>query len=172
MTDTTLITTTTGGLVPADLLATSQYTDLAGLPVVASSGAYATMLRVVVPVCAGDVLDIVGDVRVTNNVGYTVGVGVALFWYDVDIPEAARPPWTAIQTPTGDNVDVPRHHLPLSISRVYTVPADWPAGHRMTVVLRADAMSTAWQAGDRLVVDPYGQLIVRRWSTPAVPPAS
>jgi hypothetical protein len=54
--------------------------------------------------------------------------------------------------------------MPLLVDTVYTVPADWPDGHRMTVVLRGDAHSTAAD-GQYLTVDPlYGQLTVRRYA--------
>jgi len=71
--------------------------------------------------------------------------------------------WTRISSYCGDNVDHDRHHMPLLVDTVYTVPADWPDGHRMTVVLRGDAHSTAAD-GQYLTVDQlYGQLTVRRY---------
>lgn len=126
---------------------------------------WATMLRVVVPVTAGDQLDITAWARVTNDTGYTVGVGWHLWQYDVDdgVPSADRV-WERIGLSCGDNVDKPRHHMPLAITSVYQVPDDWPGGHRMVVVLRADAHSTAAVAGDFLTVDKVGGLTVRRWS--------
>ncbi|MFD1278012.1 hypothetical protein [Streptomyces kaempferi] len=130
---------------------------------------YATLLRVVVPVEPGDVLDISGRARVTNDTSpsYTVGVGYHLWQYDVDNGLGASGVWTRISSFCGDNVDHTRHHMPLLTDTVYTVPADWPEGHRITIVLRGDAMSTAAD-GQYLTVDPeYGQLTVRRYQ-PAI----
>lgn len=129
--------------------------------------AYATLLRVVVPVSAGDVLDVSGRARVTNdtaNPAYTIGVGYHLWQYDVDNGLGASGTWTRISSYCGDNVTRDRHHMPLLVDTVYTVPEDWPDGHRMTVVLRGDAHSTAAD-GQYLTVDPlYGQLTVRRYT--------
>ncbi|MFD1277476.1 hypothetical protein [Streptomyces kaempferi] len=126
---------------------------------------YVTLLRIVVPVQPGDVLDIIGRARVTNDTSpsYTVGVGYHLWQYDVDNGLGASGEWTRISSFCGDNVDHTRHHMPLLVDTVYTVPADWPEGHRITIVLRGDAMSTAAD-GQYLTVDPeYGQLTVRRY---------
>lgn len=137
------------------------------IPVDGSANTSTRLMRVVVPCDPGDVLVITGEIRLTNDVGYNVGVGVFLDWYDVDdgVPWPHAWPWTDIGTATGDNVDPQRHHLPLTLTRVYQVPGSWVPGHRMVVNLHADAHSTAWQQGDELTVDPYGQqLVVRRWS--------
>ncbi len=127
---------------------------------------YATLLRIVVPVAAGDVLDISARARVSNNTSspsYTIGFGYHLWQYDVDNGVGANGEWTRISTFCGDNVDPTRHHMPAVTDTLYTVPADWPAGHRMTVVFRGDAMSTAAD-GQYLTIDPeYGQLTVRRY---------
>lgn len=125
----------------------------------------------------GDLLDIDAWARVTNNVGYpggtryTVGVG----WY-VKAYLYATPPWNGgpaawnISPLNGENVTVDMHHMPLHTSTLYKVPAQYD-GQRLTIALMADAHSTAWAAnggGDTLDVDAgYGQLIVRRWSTPS-----
>lgn len=127
---------------------------------------YRTLLRVVVPVDAGDELDIVGRARVTNDTspGYTVGVGYHLWMYDADNGQGSAGTWTQISSLCGDNVDRVRHHMPLLTDAVYTVPADWPSDHRMVVVLRGDAMSTAAD-GQAITVDQaYGQLTVRRYA--------
>ncbi|WP_395109772.1 hypothetical protein [Actinomadura sp. SCN-SB] len=131
----------------------------------ASTGTVRVM-RVVVPVKAGDVLDITAEARVTNDVGYNCGVGSYLAWYDVDdgIAWPHAQPWTRIGTSTGDNVDPQRHHMPLTLTRAYVVPASWPDGHRMVINLMVDGHSTAAQSGDTLTVDDYGQMIVRRWT--------
>jgi hypothetical protein len=137
----------------------------ATLPVDLASDTYRTMLRVVVPAAAGDLLDVDARARVTNDVGYTVGIGYHLWAYDADSGQGTAGPWWRIGSLNGDNVFSPRHHMPLHTSTVYQVPADWPAGHRIVVVLRADAHSTAWKAGDTITVDQlYGQLTVRRWT--------
>ena len=165
-----MITDAAGPLVLAGLHATDEVTA-STLPVDLPTDTYRTMLRVVVPVDAGDLLDVAAWARVTNDTGrdrgedgYTVGVGYHLWCYDVDAPEGSSGPWTRISPWCGDNVTRARHHMPLAIDCVYRVPGDWPAGHRMVVVLRADAHSTAWVAGDTLTVDQaYGHLTVRRW---------
>lgn len=166
-------------LTPVAVIATSQaqqpvalYSDdevvASSIPVDLSSNTPVQTMRVVVPVAAGDVLDITAEGRVTNDVGYNIGVGSRLQWYDVDdgVPWPHTLPWTQIGTPTGDNVPPQRHHMPLTLTRVYKVPESWPAGHRMVVNLLVDAHSTAWRSGDKLTVDNYGQLVVRRWSAP------
>ncbi|MFJ4551104.1 hypothetical protein ACIP4X_18065 [Streptomyces sp. NPDC088817] len=131
------------------------------------AGTYATLLRVVVPVDAGDVLDITGRARVTNDCGYTIGFGYHLWQYDVDNGLGTAGEWTPISSLCGDNVDKPRHHMPALTDTIYTVPKDWPQGHRMTVVLRGDAHSTAAD-GQYLTVDQaYGQLTVRRYQRAA-----
>lgn len=127
---------------------------------------YATLLRAVVPVDAGDILDVSGRARVSNNTtdpGYTIGVGYHLWQYDVDNGIGASGPWTRISSFSGDNVDITRHHMPLLVDTVYTVPQTWPPGHRIVIVMRADAHSTAAD-GQYLTIDPeYGQLTVRRY---------
>lgn len=165
-------------LVPALVTATSEtqrpvalYADDAvvasSIPVDLSPDTPVRTMRVVVPVQAGDVLDVTAEGRITNDVGYNVGVGSRLQWYDVDdgIAWPHAWPWPQIGTPTGDNVPPQRHHMPLTLTRVYQVPADWPDGHRMVINLMVDAHSTAWKSGDTLTVDGYGQLVVRRWTS-------
>jgi hypothetical protein len=136
------------------------------------------ILRKVVPVAAGDVLDVAGWFKVTNNVGYNVGVGAHLWGYDVDDGlGAARTEahwWRLDPDPdagsAGMNVTPDMHHLTMSVGEAYVVPDNWPAGHRITIALRADAHSTAWdrdgdgRAEDSLVVDPCGRLRVRRYA--------
>lgn len=158
--------TTAGPLTLAGLHATTEVTA-STLPIDLATDTYRTMLRVVVPVDAGDLLDIEAWARVTNNTspGYTVGVGWHLWCYDVDSGQGSSGPWWRISPLKGDNVTRSRHHMPLDIDCVYQVPEDWPAGHRIVVVLRADAHSTAAQPGDTLTVDrDYGHLTVRRWT--------
>ncbi|MGA3524177.1 hypothetical protein [Melissospora conviva] len=158
-------------MVLASLHSTNEVVA-ANLPVDLATTSWRTMLRAVVPVTAGDLLDVSAWARVTNDVGYTVGVGWHLWAYDADSGQGTAGPWWRISLSCGDNVDKTRHHMPLTISTTYEVPADWPEGHRIVVVLRADAHSTAWRKGDLLTVDPLGHLAVRRWtSPPAVEPA-
>lgn len=135
----------------------------------AAGVSYVTLLRIVVPVQPGDVLDITARARVSNNTrpDYTVGFGYHLWQYDVDNGLGASGEWTRISSFNGDNVNLDRHHMPAHSETVYTVPADWPVGHRMTIVFRGDAMSTAAD-GQYLTVDPeYGQLTVRRYQPAA-----
>ena len=143
------------------------------LPVDLPTDTYREAMRIVVPAAAGDRLDITAMARVTNDCGYTVGVGWHLWWYDCDpepdangiVPPTATRTRVKISPSMGDNVPASRHHLPLHISSLYTVPDTWPEGHRMVVLLRVDAHSTAWQAGDTLTFDKaYAELIVRRWA--------
>ncbi|MCP3817839.1 hypothetical protein NLX86_06715 [Streptomyces sp. A3M-1-3] len=145
------------------------------LPVDGVVDTWRTIMRLVLPVRAGDRLDISSQFDVTNDVGknrgdagYTVGVGTHLWWYDVDLPAEERV-WRRVHDSTGDNVDRGRHHMPIVLDDILDVPPDWPEGHRITIALRADAHSTAWQAGDVLTVESTGRLTVRRW-TAAPPP--
>jgi hypothetical protein len=161
-----LIVTTTPAQHPVSLHSDDDVVATT-IPVDLSTTTYRTMLRVIAPVEPGDVLDVAGRARVTNNVGYNVGVGYHLWAYDVDSGQGSAGPWWRISSYNGDNVDPQRHHMPLHSSTVYQVPDTWPTGHRIVVVLRADAHSTAWESGDTLVVDQeYGLLVVRKWATP------
>ncbi|WP_416976729.1 hypothetical protein [Streptomyces sp. T028] len=153
----------TPSLGMAGITATDQVVATT-LPVDQASDTYRTMLRQVVPVDAGDLLDIEAWARITNETGYVVGIGWHVWAYDVDSGLGSSGPWTRISPIDGDNVDPPRHHMPLAIDTIYQVPADWPTSHRITVVLRADAHSTAAVSGDTVTVDQdYGHLTVRRW---------
>lgn len=132
------------------------------LPVDLPTDTWRTMIRQVVPVAAGDTLDVLAWARVTNDVGYTVGVGWHLWVYDCELGTSST--WTKISPSLGDNVTSTRHHMPLMISAVWAVPVYWPEGHRVVVVLRADAHSTAAVSGDTLTVDDgYGALTVHRY---------
>ncbi|MEV6313354.1 hypothetical protein AB0M10_32795 [Streptomyces sp. NPDC051840] len=141
-----------------------------------STATWATIMRVVAPVQAGDILDVSAWFKVTNDLGYNVGVGAHLWAYDVDDgAPSPRPPETwwrldEVAGSVGMNVTPDLHHLTLPVAVLYQVPADWPAGHRITIVLRADAHSTAWKAGHTLTVDKVGRLTARRY-TPAPAPA-
>lgn len=172
---------TTAGLCLTTVMATDPFQPASGslalgalettdIPVDLSSSSYRTLYRVVTgPINPGDALDIDADARVTNNCGYNIGVAWHLWIYDYDNPLKTAGPWTRISAFSGENVTPDMHHMPLHISTLYRMPADWPPGHRPVVVMRADAHSTAWQAGDTLDVDAgYGQLTVRHWSPPPV----
>lgn len=146
--------------------------ETVAIPVDLASDTYKTLYRVVMGgVHPGDSLDIDADARVTNNMGYNIGVGWHLWMYSYTNPLRISGPWWRISALSGQNVTHNMHHMALHISTLYRMPDDWPPGHRPVIVLRADAHSTAWQPGHTLTVDPgYGQLIVRRWTGQAVPP--
>ncbi|NND03519.1 MAG: hypothetical protein HKN91_12105 [Acidimicrobiia bacterium] len=117
---------------------------------------FEVVLNAPIPVSSGDTLDVSGYFRVTNDLGVNVGVAGHLWAYDLDGDRATQ--WR-IGPATGDNVDGARHHMPITLDTVYTVPADWPEGHRMMVAMKADAHSTA--TNGFVTVDGNGNLIVR-----------
>lgn len=165
------IVRTTPGQAPVEIISDDEVVA-PSIPVDLSSNTGKMLLRVVVGdagvgVAPGEVLDIDARARVTNDLSYTVGIGYHVWRYDVDDGQPwPHSPWVRIGPLNGDNVwKSPRHHMPLHTSAVYKVPADWPAGHRIVVLLQVDAHSTAWQAGDTITVDQaYGLLVVRRWT--------
>lgn len=160
------IVESSAGQVLASIHSTDEV-PATSIPLDKVTDTYRTMLRLIVPVKAGDLLDVYGRARITNDAGYNSGIGYHLWAYDVDSGQGSSGPWWRISSYNGDNVNPERHHMPLHTSTVYQVPADWPTGHRITVVLRADAHSTAAQTGDTITVDQaYGHLVVRRWTTP------
>jgi hypothetical protein len=176
------INLSTGPLTLVDLRTTQEVIGLASdLTVGGVSGEQIrTLARTVVPVDAGDILEVDGWQRVTNDIGtvrYTCGVGFWVDVYDVDDGLSTSDPsrmWTRVSSLNGQNVDRSIvHHLPLTLSGVvWKVPDNWPAGHRATVCFRADAHSTAWNSNggaDKITVDNYGVLTVRRWKP--MPPA-
>lgn len=167
----------TGPLTHVDTWTTQEVVALAGdLAVGEVSGEQMrTLARMVIPVDAGDFLEIDGWQRVTNDIGpvrYTCGVGFWVDVYDVDDGLSTSNParvWLRVSSLDGQNVDRSIvHHLPLTLSGVtWTVPATWPAGHRAVVCFRADAHSTQAElangGGDKITVDDYGVLTVTRW---------
>jgi hypothetical protein len=165
----TTITSINQDLRLAGIFATDEVVATT-IPIDLATDTYRTIIRVIVPVAAGDILDVDGWGRVTNDTGvsrgdkgYTVGVGYHLWMYDCDDGIGSAGVWTRISPLCGDNVTRDRHHMPFPIGTLYTVPATWPEGHHMVVVLRADAHRTAWISGDTLTVDKdYGHLKVRR----------
>ena len=175
-----MTTITTAGLVPAPAVSDDSLITTT-LPVDGTSQTWKRLYRVVTnPLQPGDVLRTHADARVTNDCGrdggtrYTIGVGWHLWAYSYTDPLRDKGPWWQISHLMGDNVDPVRHHMPLHITNLYRVPADWPAGHRMVVNLQADAHSTAWQINggrDLLTVDDgYGQIIVDHFTAPTAPP--
>lgn len=146
------------------------------LPVDLPTTTWRTIMRVIVPAEPGDLLDASAWFKVTNDilpVAYPVGVGAHLWAYDCDSGQGSSGPWWRLDGEAGSvgmNVFRDLHHLTLPVAVPYQVPADWPAGHRIVIALRADAHSTAWDkdgdglAEDKLTVDPYGRLTVRRYA--------
>lgn len=160
------IITTTPDQRPVGLYSTDEVV-LSSLTVDGSTDTGKMLMRLVIdPTIPGDVLRVDARVRVTSELPYAVGIGGHVMCYDVDDGQPwPHDPWVEIGPLAGDNDFQPRHHMPLSTSAVYRVPADWPAGHRMVVLIQVDAHSTAWQAGDTVAVDQeYGLLVVERWA--------
>ncbi|MEO3976293.1 hypothetical protein [Streptomyces sp. CAU 1734] len=165
----------TEGLVLDDQWGTNRITPGVTLPIDLSDQTYRTISSLVVPCAAGDVFDIRARARVSNRTGgdgltgYTVGVGEHVWGYDLDDPDPARPVFM-ITSLNGDNCERVRHHMPLYVDGMWKTPADWPAGHRLAVILRMDAHSTAARSGDKMLVDAgYAHLNVTRWTTPTPP---
>lgn len=161
----------------------SDTLEASSIPIDGLSTTHTLLYRVIMPETqAGDVLDISVKAGVTNDAGYPngtkymVGVGWHCWYYDYTNPLRSSGPWTQMKPWSGQNVDNALHHLALNGSFCWRVPADWPEGHRMAVCLKASAHSTAWQVNggaDVLTVDDgYGQIAVRRWTTPGLPPAA
>lgn len=144
----------------------------ATLPV-ATSSTRRVLLRAPVAVSPGDILDVTARAQITNDTGFVIGVGSALWTYDVDldpsIPVSDRP-WTQIAPHLADNCTPDRHHMPLHMGATWTVPADWPPGHRVMVAYQAAAFRTVPLPGETVRVDDgYGLLVVRRYvPAPAV----
>lgn len=111
---------------------------------------------------AGDQMVVRAWCRYTNDTGIGAGVGCHIWYYDYNVPVEDRV-WYRVVPSCGDNVEPKRHHLPLSIEVDFELPADWPEGHRVVVVLRADAHSSIAQPGMALSVE-YGLLHIDRWS--------
>lgn len=120
------------------------------------------------PVSPGDKLLISAESRVTNDNDYNVGIGWGVWVYDYSNPLKETGPWTQVSPMRGENVTPDMHHMPLQITTLWEVPADWPEGHRPFVVMRADAHSTAWNSSggnDTISIDDgYSELIVTHWA--------
>ncbi|WP_371612869.1 hypothetical protein [Streptomyces clavifer] len=165
-----MTTPITGGL----LLERVEFTDdlvPATLPV-GTSSTHRVLLRTCVPANPGDRLDVTARAQITNDTGKVIGVGCHLWVYDVDIepvvPVSQRP-WTRIAPHLADNCPPDRHHMPLHMGAWWTVPDDWPPGHRVMVAFQAAAFRTTPLPGETVRVDDgYGQLVIRRY-VPAPP---
>lgn len=156
----------TDQVVPADLVV-----DL-------STTTWKTVMRVVIgepPTSAdpgvqpGDLLKIHTWFKSTNDAGYNVGVGVTLWYYDLDNGVGSAGTWYRLDAEsgsTGENATPDGHHLSLGLCTPFIVPADWVPGRRIVIAVRGDAHSTAWDrdgdgvADDRLTLDQYGVLMV------------
>lgn len=106
---------------------------------------YATMLRTVVPVDAGDYLQVHAFGRWTNDIGLTTGIGWHVWLYDADAGEQATPNvWRLISPLNGENIlpNGSMHHMPGQTFCMYHIPESWPEGHRAVVVFRASAHRT------------------------------
>ncbi|GGS63950.1 hypothetical protein GCM10010253_43660 [Streptomyces badius] len=163
------MTTSTGWLLAA--VAPTDELKAASLPV-GTSSTRRVLLRTAVPVNPGDALDVSARAQITNDTGFNIGVGSALWVYDVDIEPAvpvSERPWTQIAPHLADNCDPMRHHMPLHMGAWWIVPEGWPPGHRVMVAYQAAAFRTTPAPGETVRVDQgYGQLVVRRY----VPAAS
>ena len=69
-----MTTIQTAGHIPAGVYADDEVVA-SSIPVDLPSTTPVRVMRIVVPVAAGDVLDITAEGRVTNDCGYTIGVG-------------------------------------------------------------------------------------------------
>jgi len=127
------------------------------------------LLRTWVTANPGDALEVTARAQITNDTGKIIGVGHALWAYDVDlapeIPVAQQPEtWTQMAPHLAENCTPDRHHMPLEMDAWWTVPADWPPGHRVMVLYRAAAFRTTPAPGETVRVDEgYGQLVIKRY---------
>lgn len=143
------------------------------LPLDLATNTWRTLLRLAIPVLAGDALDIYADGKVTNDTGIVTGIGYHLWSYDASAESgpARDATWRMIGDSLGENVTPPGHHLVLNISRMLVIPHDWPVGHSVGIAFRADAHSTGWlgnTTGKGITVDPHGILKVWQWRKGAV----
>lgn len=156
----------TDQIVPADLVVDLSTTTWRTVLRAVVGGAPASVDPGVQP---GDLLKIWSWFKATNDVGYNIGLGITLWYYDLDNGLGSSGTWYRVDAEsgsTGENVTPAGHHLSPAIFTPFTVPADWPAGHRIVIAVRGDAHSTAWDkdgdgvADDRLTLDQYGVLMV------------
>lgn len=132
------------------------------IPVDLATTTPVTLARIVTATLTeGDLLRIHAWARVTNDVGYTTGIGWYLKGYEYTAPGVMNPIFP-VGALNGQNV-TPNglmHHMPLASTILYRVPPELD-GKRIVVSFRVDAHSTAWEAGDTITVDQgYGQFWV------------
>lgn len=157
------------GLTLAGMYESTDVVTGSGLPITLTGCAYRTILRTQVPVNPGDALDVTANARTTDDASeprYNTGITWNMAYYDVDNGLGSSGTWYGFGTSEGENITPDSHHLAMSIDRTLLVPSTWTPGHRVAVVLRACAESTAARSGDAITVDPLGELIALRWSTP------
>lgn len=124
------------------------------IPVDLSTTTPVTLARLVTAtLTTGDLLEVGGWARVTNDVGYTVGIGFYMKGYEYTLPGVVNP-YFDIETWNGQNVTKNglMHHMPIQWSGLWEVPAEHD-GKRVVICFRADAHSTAWISGDKITVD-------------------
>lgn len=152
---------TAGGLFYSDEVVAAT------LPVTGWAGEGLRIIARVItgPLHAGNLVDADGWGRAVSRMPYLVGVAAHLWGYDADGEgETSERPWWRLGRSFGDNVTPDRKYLPFGCGAVWQVPDGWPAGHRMVVVLRADAHSTAATSGDEVEVGANGWVRARVWS--------
>jgi hypothetical protein len=105
----------------------------------------------------GEILWVTGDMQVTDDLGYDVGITTQLLLTD----DCKTADGTEISEANGTNVVPATHELASSRSGELTVEA---GNSRQAVVMVAWAASTASKSGDRITVNQdYGRLAVLRW---------
>lgn len=157
------------GLALSGMYESSDVVTGSGLPITLTGCSYRTILRTQVPAQPGDALDVTANARVTDDASlprYNTGITWNFAYYDVDDGLGSSGTWYGLGTSQGENVTPDTHHLSMGIDRTLLVPSTWVPGHRIAVVLRACAESTAARSGDAITVDPLGELIVLRWTAP------
>jgi hypothetical protein len=133
---------------------------VSSIPIDVSSTTPKTVLKTYIPVTAGEHLDVYAQARVTDDSKITIGVGWQLWAYPVNSSNISTGDWFKLSHALGDNVDTPRHHMPLAIATLYPVKRT----ERLAIALRVDAHSFQHaQAVKPLTVDPLGTLIIQRW---------
>jgi hypothetical protein len=157
------------GLVLSGMWESTDVVTGSGLPITLTGCSYRTILRTQVPAQPGDALDVTANARVTDDASeprYNTGITWNFAYYDVDNGLGSSGTWYGFGTSQGENVTPDTHHLSMGVDRTLKVPDTWTPGHRIAVVLRACAESTAARSGDAVTVDPLGELIVLRWTAP------
>lgn len=142
----------------------------ASVPVRATSGTLRTLLQVTLPdVDPGDTVVVTGRSVLTNDAGYTVGLGGEIRMWDAT--QTYTVTWEKINPYVSDNVQTARHHIPILTTAEWSVPSTWVPGTPMTVALLVSAFSDSSlrQSADTLIVeDGYGLLQAERWGADQV----